>query len=154
MKQTKKNILISYPELELTDFGDFKIKDDYVSQYEIIDFHCHLFQGLEELYPPLLKKEKHKMGVSLFDMSCFPFTNDLFDLDMTYYTRFPDRLFSMEGILTRLKLMTGAFVLNYATPERLLRDMKLNNITKSLVHQINPPIIYKLVIIGTVLKKV
>lgn len=35
--------------------------------------------------------------------------------------------------------MTGAFVLNYATSERLLHDMKLNHISKALVHQINPP---------------
>lgn len=71
MKQSKKSILNTYPELELTVSGDFKIKDDYVRQYEIIDFHCHLFQGLEEMYPPLLKKEIHNMDVSLFDKSCF-----------------------------------------------------------------------------------
>lgn len=139
MKQTKKNILNSYPELELTVCGDFKIKDDYVSQYEIFDFHCHLFQGLEEMYPPLLKKEKHSLDVSLFDRSCFPFTYNLFNLDMVYYTGFPDRLLSRDGLLTRMKLKTGVFALNYATPERLLHDMKLNHITKALVLQINPP---------------
>ncbi len=139
MKISKDTILQTYPELELTSSGDFKVKEEYVRHYEIIDFHCHMFKGMDELFPSISRREKANMHVSLFDKSCFPFTNRLFDLDEVYYTKFPNNLLSVDGLATRIKLVTGAFVLNYATSDRLLHDMKLNHISKALVHQINPP---------------
>ena len=38
-----------------------------------------------------------------------------------------------------IKLFTGVFVLNYATTERLLKDMNNNCISKAVIQQINPP---------------
>lgn len=83
-----------------------------------------------------LKKEEN---VSLMDMSCFPFSPGLFDLDKIYFTKCPTKLFSADGIKTRIKLFSGALVLNYATVDRLIIDMDANHIGKAVVQQINPP---------------
>lgn len=73
------------------------------------------------------------------DLSCFPFSIDLFDLNKIYFSDCPTKLFSLDGLQTKMKLFTGAFVLNYATTERLLKDMDSNCITKAVIQQINPP---------------
>ncbi|GMQ63600.1 amidohydrolase family protein [Vallitalea maricola] len=138
MINNKKDILKNCPELELTEFGDFKIRNDYVKNYEIIDFHCHIFDGLKMMFPPILGKADSSMNSSLFDNSCFPFSIDSFDINKVYFTKWPDSLFSINGIRTKIKLQIGGFVLRKATAERLLRDMSLNNISKSVVMQINP----------------
>jgi len=136
--KTKREVLSEYPELELTEFGDFKIKEDYVRSYEIIDFHCHLFEGLKEVFPNLLRKEKHDMGASFFDESCFPLSLKLFDINEVAFTKYPESVISMDGIRTKIKLQIGGLLVRKATPERLLRDMKLNSISKAVVMQINP----------------
>ncbi len=56
------------------------------------------------------------------DMSCFPFSLGLFDLDKIYFTKYPTKLLSADGIKTRIKLFSGALVLNYATVDRLIMD--------------------------------
>lgn len=50
--------MLDNPELVLCENGDFKIKADLVEQYEIIDMHCHIFNGLSQLFPAFLQKEK------------------------------------------------------------------------------------------------
>ena len=86
-----------------------------------------------------LQKKKSDFNKSLMDLSCFPFSIDLFDLNKIYFSDCPTKLFSLDGLRTKIKLFTGAFVLNYATTERLLRDMDNNCISKAVIQQINPP---------------
>lgn len=135
----KQQIVQENPELVLRENGDFIIDKSLVDKYEIIDVHCHLFKGLEHLFPAIFQKEKNNTAVSLLDKSCFPFSMDLFNLDKISYTEYPIKLLSGNGIRTRIKLFTGALVLNYATVERLIMDMDANGISKSVVQQINPP---------------
>lgn len=138
-KKKKYAILFENEELELTLNGDFIIKKDLVEDYEIIDFHCHSFEGLCQLFPPFLQKKKTDYNKSLMDLSCFPFSINLFDLNKIYFSDCPTKLFSIDGFKTKMKLFTGAFVLNYATTEKLLMDMNNNGISKSVIQQINPP---------------
>ena len=49
-KKKKYAILAENEELELTSNGDFIIKKDLVENYEIIDFHCHSYEGLCQLF--------------------------------------------------------------------------------------------------------
>ena len=55
------------------------------------------------------------------------------------FTECPTSILSLQGIQARIKLFSGALVLNYATVDRLLRDMDDNHIGKAVVQQINPP---------------
>lgn len=135
----KRQIALQNPELELCETGDFRIKADLVEKYEIIDMHCHLFRGLSQLFPTFLQREMRDNTVSLMDKSCFPFSMGLFDLDKICFSDCPVKLFSLDGIKTRMKLFSGVFVLPYATEERLMADMDRNNIRKAVILQINPP---------------
>ena len=101
--------------------------------------HCHIYNGLSQLFPTILQKEKSNSRKSLMDTSCFPYTIDLFDLNKISFTECPTSILSMQGIQARIKLFSGALVLNYATVDRLLRDMDDNHIGKAVVQQINPP---------------
>lgn len=138
-KKEKYAILSDNKELELMPNGDFKIRKDLVENYEIIDFHCHIYEGLCQLFPPFLRKAKIDYNKSLMDLSCFPFSIDLFDLNKIYFSDCPTKLFSLNGLKTKIKLFTGALVLNYATTEKLIMDMNTNGISKAVIHQINPP---------------
>ncbi|MDB2134756.1 amidohydrolase family protein [Enterocloster clostridioformis] len=138
-KKQKYAILTENKELGLAPNGDFVIKKDLVDKYEIIDFHCHSYEGLYQLFPPFLQKKKTDYNRSLMDMSCFPFSMKLFDLNKVYFSGCPTTLFSFDGLKTRIKLFTGAFVLNYGTTEKLLIDMDNNGISKAVIQQINPP---------------
>jgi len=138
-KRIKQIILSQNSELRLNENGDFSIEKNIIDKYEIIDFHCHIYKSLSQLFPPLLQKEKNNDNKSLMDLSCFPFSIKLFDLDKIYFSGFPKKLFSIDGFKTKSKLFTGAFVINYATKDRLLKDMDSNGIAKAVVHQINPP---------------
>lgn len=138
-KIEKYRILAENNELALAQNGDFIIKKEYVEHYEIIDFHCHSYEGLCQLFPPLLQKAKNNNKKSLMDISCFPFSMHLFDLNNIYFSDCPTNLFSLDGIKTKIKLFTGALVLNYATTKRLLMDMDQNGVDKAVVLQINPP---------------
>lgn len=138
-KREKQHIISNNPELLLCENGDFKIDKRIVEKYEIIDMHCHLYNGLSQLFPTILQQEKYNDKKSLMDISCFPFSMRLFDLDKIYFTGCPTKLCSIDGLKARIKLFSGALVLNYATEERLLKDMDSNNIQKAVVQQINPP---------------
>ena len=135
----KYTILSENEELELTSKGDFVIKRALAENYEIIDFHCHSYECLFQLFPLFLQKKKSDFNKSLMDLSCFPFSIDLFDLNKIYFSKCPTKLFSLAGLRTKIKLFTGVFVLNYATTERLLKDMDNNCIGKAVIQQINPP---------------
>lgn len=138
-KKKKYTILSENGELELTENGDFIIKKDLVENYQIIDFHCHSFEGLCQLFPPFLQKGKTNYNKSLMDLSCFPFSMNLFDLNKVYFSDCPTKLFSVDGFKTKIKLFTGVFVLPPATIEKLLIDMKNNGISKAVIQQISPP---------------
>ena len=135
----KRQIIESNPELELCENGDFRIKPGLIEGYEIIDSHCHIFKSVSQLFPPLLQRENEKPLTALIDKSCFPFSMRLFDLNKVYFSDCPTSLWSADGVKTRFKLFAGAFVLNYATVNRLLSDMDGNGIGEAIVLQINPP---------------
>lgn len=137
-KKKKYIILSKNEELELTSNGDFIIKRDLIENYEIIDFHCHSYEGLCQLFPLFLQKKKTNYNKSLMDLSCFPFSINLFDMNKIYFSDCPTKLFSFDGFKTKIKLFTGVFVLNYATTEKLLIDMNNNGISKAVIQQINP----------------
>ncbi len=61
------------------------------------------------------------------------------ELNKVYFSDCPTKLFSLDGFKTKVKLFTGAFVLNYTTTEKLLMDMNNNGISKAIIQQINPP---------------
>ena len=134
-KSEKQQIVSNNPELLLCENGDFKIDKSLVAKYEIIDMHCHLYNGLSQLFPTILQQEKYNDKKSLMDMSCFPFSMRLFDLGKIYFTGCPAKLCTIDGMKARIKLFSGALVLNYATEERLLKDMDANNIQKAVVQQ-------------------
>lgn len=139
MYKTKADILKDFPEIELTQSGDFKINDELVNDYEIIDFHCHLFHGLKELFPKFLRKADHDLDGSFFDISCFPISIKHFDFNKVHFTNIPGTIFSLDGIKTRIVLFTGNMMWRKSTPARMIRDMRLNNISKAVVLQIDPP---------------
>ncbi len=136
---TKKDVLLNWSELELTEFGDFIVQKDYVKDYKIIDFHCHLFAGLKECFPKLLRNELKDMDASFFDESYAPFSLNQFDINKVTFTDYPKTLLSTSGVGAKIKFLKGGFVIRKSTPERMLRDMRLNNISKAVVLQINPP---------------
>ena len=103
-KKKKYTILSENEELELTSNGDFIIKKELAEHYEIIDFHCHSYEGLCQLFPPFLQKKKTDFNKSLMDLSCFPFSIDLFDLNKIYFSDCPTKLFSLDGLQTKIKL--------------------------------------------------
>lgn len=138
-KKKKYIIKAENEELELTSNGDFIIKKDLAENYEIIDFHCHSYESLFQLFPHFLQKKKTDFTKSLMDLSCFPFSIDLFDMNKIFFSDCPTNLFSLNGLRTKIKLFTGVFVLNYATTKKLLKDMDNNCISKAVIQQINPP---------------
>ena len=139
LQKEKQQIMMDNPELALCENGDFKIRPEYIEGYEIIDSHCHIFRSVYHLFPSILQRERDDHTVAMIDKSCFPFSMRLFDMNKIYYSGCPVSLWSADGIKTRVKLYIGALVLNYATVERLLRDMDANGISKAVILQINPP---------------
>ncbi len=142
MYKNKEDILKDLPELELTDFGDFKIKDELVKNYEIIDFHCHLFEGVKSFIPKVFRKSSMDLESSFFDLSCYPISLKYFDFNKELFTTYPEKLLSFGGLKLAYELSgLGGFIyaLKKSTPQRMLRDMKLNNICKAVVLQLNTP---------------
>ena len=45
-----------FPELELTSFGDFIVRKEYVQDYEIIDVHTHTFSSVSGMLPALFRR--------------------------------------------------------------------------------------------------
>ncbi len=132
----KQVILQRHPELELTEWGDFKIRNSLVKNYKIIDIHCHLFLGIKQCFKGLPIKEDNDLNTSLFSKSCFPYSVKSFNLNEVYFTEQPTNL--RGKIVAKHKLLFGGFVVKNATKQRLLRDMQVNNISKSIVLQTNP----------------
>ena len=64
-KREKQQIASNNPELLLCENGDFKIDKSLVEKYEIIDMHCHLYNGLSQLFPTILQQEKYNDKKSL-----------------------------------------------------------------------------------------
>lgn len=140
MYNSKESILSDLPELELTEFGDFKIKAEYVENYDIIDFHCHLFNSVESMVPKIFRQYDLDFDSSFFDLSCYPIATKYFDFNTELYTGYPEKLVSVDGLKLVYEISGfGGFIdaLKKSTPERMIRDMKLNNISKAVVLQIN-----------------
>lgn len=140
MYKCKADILKDFHELELTEFGDFKIKDELVKEYEIIDFHCHLYDGVKGFLPKIFRKKSIDFGASFFDLSCYPISLKYFDFHKELFTAYPEKLMSIDGLKFAYEMSgLGGFIsaIRKSTPERMLRDMRLNNISRALVLQIN-----------------
>lgn len=140
MYKRKEDILNDFEELELTEFGDFKIKAKYISNYEIIDFHCHVYNSIMGYIPKVFRRPIHNLNSSFFDLSCYPILTKYFRMDKVLFTDYPNNkidLLKMKFILTGL----GGYitVLRTSIPSRLKRDMELNGVSKAVVLQINSP---------------
>ncbi|ACL70144.1 hypothetical protein [Halothermothrix orenii] len=98
MYTEKKDILRDIPELELTSFGDFKVRDDLVKNYNIIDFHCHLFEGAKSFVPKMYRRKSIDLDSSFFDLSCYPISLKHFDFNKEFFTTYPEKMFSIGGI--------------------------------------------------------
>lgn len=140
MYKCKEDILREFYELELTDFGDFKIRDEIAKEYEIIDFHCHLYDAVKSSLPKIFKKPSIDFNASFFDLSCYPISLKYFDFNKELFTTYPRKLISIGGLKFAYEISgLGGFVyaMQKSTPERMLRDMKMNNISKAVVLQLN-----------------
>ena len=110
----KYTILSENEELELTSNGDFVIKRALAENYEIIDFHCHSYECLFQLFPPFLQKRKSDFNKSLMDLSCFPFSIDLFDLNKIYFSKCCDS--NTTHLTNVLLLLFGGFCMGLWKP--------------------------------------
>lgn len=140
MYKLKEDILNDFSELELTSFGDFKVKDELVKDYEIIDFHCHLYDGVKSFLPRIFRKRSIDFKASFFDLSCYPISLKYFNFDEELFTTYPEKFLSVGGLKLAYEISgLGGFIsaLRKSIPERMLRDMKLNNVSKAVVLQLN-----------------
>ncbi len=138
--QSKEQILETYPELELTDCGDFVIRKELVEGYEIIDFHTHTFSSIAGSLPGLFRKEMEDNQASFFDLSCYPGEAKYFNLDAIGYRTWPESLFTTNGIGTAADLLGFRGViplLRKAATDRLLRDMSEGSVAQSVILPIN-----------------
>lgn len=138
MYKNKKEIEREFNELELTEFGDFQIKESLTNKYEIIDFHCHLYDAVQSFLPTVFRKPLNNFDSSFFDLSCYPLSTKYFNMDRVLFTDYPS---GKLGLLkTGFELSgLGGFInaMRSARPDRLKRDMKLNGISKAVVLQLN-----------------
>lgn len=142
MYNNKSDILNDFPELYLSDFGDFIVKKECIEPYEIIDFHCHLYSGAKSFVPKLMRKEHEDMDKSFFDMSCYPINIHSFNFNRVLFTSYPHEKSSIGLLKTAYELLgIGGFysAVTLSNPKRMIRDMELNNISKAVVLQLNTP---------------
>ncbi len=133
----KENILIQYPELILTHYGDFVIQPEIVEKYEPIDFHTHCFDSIESMMPAKFRKQKSNyFNRSFFDLSCYPGNIRSFDIEKVGYRKWPKTTFSISGLesMAELLALKGVIpLLQNATKDRVLRDKEQNGIKKMVV---------------------
>ncbi|HKL33461.1 MAG TPA: amidohydrolase family protein [Tangfeifania sp.] len=134
---TKHQILAQYPELELTPYGDFMVKQEFIEQYEIIDFHTHCLTSVASMVPkPFRKAKSNFVNSSFFDLSCYPGKIQNFDFERVAYRTWPQTTYSKYGLKTLAELfaLSGVIpLLQNATIERANRDMKQNGISKMVL---------------------
>lgn len=138
MYKNKKEIIRDFNELDITEFGDFRIKKNFISKYEIIDFHCHLYDAVQSFLPKVFRKPLNNFDSSFFDLSCYPISTKYFNMNNVLFTDYPSGKFGL--FKTGLELSgLGGFItaMRSARPDRLKRDMKLNGISKAVVLQLN-----------------
>lgn len=136
----KQMIADQFKELELTCYGDFKVKSELIDKYEIIDFHCHLFDAVKSFVPKVFRRPINSSEASFFNLSCYPISTKDFNINSVLYTDYPKGTRGLLKIGYELSGL-GGFIraLRSATPERLVHDMQLNNIYKAVVLQLNTP---------------
>lgn len=140
MVKSKQDIINMFPQLELTGYGDFIIRKEYVQDYEIIDFHTHTFPSVSGMLPALFRTELDDDRACFFELSCYPGSVDFFDITKVGYRDWPESFWSSSGLKTALDLLgfNGVITLaRKASNKRLARDMKLANINYSVVLPIN-----------------
>ncbi|KUO70561.1 MAG: hypothetical protein APF77_22030 [Clostridia bacterium BRH_c25] len=137
MIKDKNDILKSYKELELTEYGDFIIKKELVEKYNPIDFHAHCFVSIASMLPKVFRKQKSDcFDRSFFDLSCFPGKIKNFDFEKVGYRCWPDTTLSWGGIrcLSELAALEGVIpLIQNASLERVIRDMKQNHIQQMVL---------------------
>lgn len=135
---SKEEIIAKYKELGLTSKGDFKVKENIISKYKIIDFHTHVFEAVSGNFPSFLKKSKDS-NCSFFDISAYPGGINYFDFDKVGYKRWPINLFGISGLKTLWYNMglPALMVAKNATYKRLLCDLEELSIDKAVILSIN-----------------
>ncbi|GAB6098141.1 hypothetical protein JCM16358_00200 [Halanaerocella petrolearia] len=138
---SKKEILNEYPELKLTEYGDFVIDPKLVEKYEIIDFHTHITEGIANtMLPPLFRNSVIDFDMSLFDKSPYHRKGKYLDFDRPSYQIWPKSLFSIFGlkvIIDMLGLTGFISSLRRASTNRLIRDMEKGSVNQAVVLPIN-----------------
>src|SRR5690554_2725367 len=138
---SKEQILEEFTELGLTEYGDFIVQPEIIKNYEIIDFHTHITEGIANaMIPILFRKEVIDYKFSFFDHSPYCGKGSYLDFKKPCYQCWPKTLFSSFGLLVLLDMagLTGFISsMRRASAERLVRDMKDANIDKAVVLAIN-----------------
>lgn len=138
MFKTKQAILNILPELNITEYGDFVLKDELIGEYEIIDFHTHIFDSVSGNIPWFLRREKENMGASFFDLSCYPESPQYFDFNKVGYRKWPKSFRSISGLKTLWYLTyKGISLIKKVTVKRMLRDLEKQNIDSAVILPIN-----------------
>lgn len=138
MYKNKNQILDDFFELGLSKYGDFIVKKEFLSNYDIIDFHTHIFESVSGNIPSLFRKKKYN-NISFFDYSPYPGGIYNLDLNEIEYRKWPANLLSKEGILAIWYNMgLPAFkIARNATLERMNDDMAELSINQSVILPIN-----------------
>lgn len=136
--KSKKEIINRYTELELTSKGDFKVKNQMAANYEIIDFHTHIFESIGGIIPVFFRQPKYSK-CSFFNLSAYPGGICYFDFDKVGYKNWPKDMLGISGLKTFWYNMglPAMKVTRNATYKRLLEDLKEINIEKAVILPIN-----------------
>jgi hypothetical protein len=90
--------------------------------------------------PSIFRRESIDFKTSFFDLSCYPISLKYFDFNKELFTTYPEKLISAGGLKLVYEMSgLGGFIsaLRKSSPTRMLRDMKLNNISKAVALQLN-----------------
>lgn len=82
------------------------------------------------------------MEASFFDLSCYPIGIKYFDFNKVLYTNYPHSDSKLGVFKTAYELsgMGGFYsAIIKSLPERMIRDMKLNKVSRAVVLQLNTP---------------
>ncbi len=135
--KSKKAILDEFPEFKLTQYGDFVVDPKLIENYEIIDFHTHITEGIAKtMLPPLFRKPIIDLDISFFDKSPYHGKGRYLDFDRPSYQVWPKSLLSIFGLKVACDMLglTGFISsLRRASTDRLIRDMEDGGINQAVV---------------------
>ncbi|MCG8570696.1 MAG: amidohydrolase [Spirochaetes bacterium] len=137
---SKQDILTDFPEISLSEQGDFFLKKEIGKQFEIIDFHTHIFESISSIVPSFLHNPiNNDLETCFFDLSPYPEKIEYFCFESVFYRSWPHSFWSKKGLRTFFTLLGYPKVvklLNSASIERLMIDMSKSSINGSVIHVI------------------